>query len=262
MSTRIILFLVLTICSTFGINASELTDSANRAYEAEDYSEAARLYQEAVDTEGVSSDLFYNLGNARYRNGQTALAIIAYERALRLNPANSDARANLEFVNARIVDKKGETGTFIYNTVTDIANLFSSNAWAWIAFGLLVVTSACALVYFFSSSVIVKKFGFFGGIVTLLVCIGALLFAFKARSIAADNSEAVIISEAATLSTVPRTPSSRQEEAMLLHEGTKVKILRSISSGTDSLATTWHEVAVDNRHRAWINDADIEKIIP
>lgn len=261
MITRLIL-IAIAICSATGLGASELTDSANRAYEAEKYSEAAELYQKAVDTEGVSSALFYNLGNARYRNGQTAEAIIAYERALRLNPANADARENLEFVNDRIVDKKGETGTFIYNTVIDIANLFSSNTWAWIAFALLALTSACALVYFFSSTIIIKKIGFFGGIVTLLICVAVLLFAFKAKSIASDNTEAIITSETATLSTVPRTPASRQEEAMLLHEGTKVKILRSIKSEADSVATTWHEVAVDNRHRAWINANDIEKIIP
>lgn len=34
----------------------------------------------------LSSNLFYNLGNAYYRQGKLGLAILNYERALRLDP--------------------------------------------------------------------------------------------------------------------------------------------------------------------------------
>ena len=88
-----------------------------------------------------------------------------------------------------------------------------------------------------------------------------MFFSFKSKDIATDNRDAIVTAKATVLSTVPRKPISRDEEAMLLHEGTKVRIIRSIDLSSDSTSQSWHEVEVDNRHRAWINNSDIEKII-
>ena len=69
--------------------ASELTDRGDQSYQTEHYSDAIALYLEAMERDGTSSDLYYNLGNAYYRSGQIADAILSYERALRLDPTNS-----------------------------------------------------------------------------------------------------------------------------------------------------------------------------
>lgn len=259
---RYLLLIITIAAATFSLAASALTDNAEKAYKAERYAEACSLYMQAANKEGTSSDLYYNIGNAHYRSGDIAQAILAYERALRIDPSNADAKANLEFVNARIVDKKGETGSFLYNTFNSIVNFASSNTWAWTAFFFFALTIGSALLYVFASAITLRKIGFFGGICTLLISIVAIVFSLRAKSIAADNSYAIVTAPASVLSTVPRTPSSHEEEAMLLHEGTKVRILRTMSQSADSTSGIWHEVAVDNKHRAWINDTDIEKIVP
>lgn len=251
--------LLICFCAV-SATATELTDSADLCYEKGDYSSAIELYNRAISDEGTSTDLYYNLGNAYYRAGNQPQAILAYERALRLDPANSEAKANLKFVNERIIDKKGETGSFLYNLYLDIVGLMSSNAWAVTAIILLLVTIAAAGVYALSSDIMLRKAGFFGGFVTAALCIGALVLAIAAREEALDDSYAVITSESATLSTAPHTPKSHAEEAMLLHAGTKVRILRTLGEPADSTSQVWHEVQVDNKHRAWINDKDIEKI--
>lgn len=240
--------------------SSELALRGDEAYQTEHYSEAIAIYLEAIEKDGSSSDIYYNLGNAYYRNGQIAEAILSYERALRLNPTNAEARANLAFVNDRITDKKGESGSFLSNSFVSITNLFSSNGWAYVALMLFILTVAGVVVYFFLDSVIVRKIGFFGGILTGIMMIFCMIFAIKAKSMAEDPSDAIIVSETSVLSTVPRAPMTREEEALLLHKGTKVKILRSMSLPGDS-SQTWHEVSVDNQHRAWINNDDIERIV-
>lgn len=240
--------------------ATNFVQQADSAYEREKYKDAVELYLQAVENDGVSSDLYYNLGNAFYRTGNIAQSILAYERALRLDPSNQEARKNLEFVNSRIVDKKGETGSFISNSIMSIANWFHSNTWAWISLVLFVLILSSIGVYMYTNPIILKKIGFFGGILMIVLMAFTIFFSFKAKSIATDNSEAIITAKASMLSTVPRKPISRDEEAMLLHEGTKVKIVRSITLSSDSINQTWHEVDVDNRHRAWINNSDIEKI--
>lgn len=258
---RYIFALVAFIGVIDPLNASSLAEQGDSAYTKENYKLAVELYNQAIQKDGVSTDLYYNLGNAYYRTGDLSSSILAYERALRLDPSNSDAKSNLDFVNTKIADKKGESGSFISNTIDSVACLFHSNIWAWLAVIFFALTVACGFVYVFGGIVLVKKIGFFGGIAMLLFSGVSIFFSFRSKAIATDDSQAIITAEATVLSTVPRAPLNREEEAMLLHEGTKVRIIRSIALSGDSAGEIWHEVDVDNRHRAWINGNDIEKII-
>ncbi|HKR76343.1 MAG TPA: tetratricopeptide repeat protein [Rhodanobacter sp.] len=63
------------------------------AYRAGDYAAAAQALQEAK-----GGDAAYNLGNALAREGRYQDAIHAYNRALKLDPANADAKANRQAV--------------------------------------------------------------------------------------------------------------------------------------------------------------------
>jgi Ca-activated chloride channel family protein len=63
------------------------------AYRAGNYTGAARALQQAP-----GGDAAYNLGNALARQGQYQQAIGAYDHALKLDPANADAKANRKAV--------------------------------------------------------------------------------------------------------------------------------------------------------------------
>ncbi|MCM1348841.1 MAG: tetratricopeptide repeat protein [Firmicutes bacterium] len=241
-------------------SADSLSLQADSAYLRGEYDKAAALYQQQIATNGTSAALYYNLGNSHYRMGKPAKAVIDYERALRIDPSMKEARSNLEFVNSKLIDKKGYEGSFMSRTFNDITSLLSSNAWAWLAFTLFALTIIGAALYLFSSGIVIRKAGFFGGGLTLFCCIVSIVMAVNAYKIATTRSVAVVISSSSILSTSPRAPQNRSEEAMLLHEGARVNILDSISSPTDSLKTVWYDVSFDNEHRAWINSADVEII--
>ncbi len=71
-------------------------DDANAAYKDGNYDKAVKLYEQLV-SEGVeSADLFYNLGNAYYRQNRLGPAIANYERALHLRPGFDFATRNLQ----------------------------------------------------------------------------------------------------------------------------------------------------------------------
>jgi cytochrome c-type biogenesis protein CcmH/NrfG len=59
------------------------------------FSEAAAKYQFLVDAGINSSQLFVNLGNARWQSGELGRAIASYHRALQIDPADRQARTNL-----------------------------------------------------------------------------------------------------------------------------------------------------------------------
>ena len=70
-------------------------EAANQAYDQGKFSEAKMGYEKLVEEGAWSANLFYNLGNANYRLGAPGRAMLDYERALALDPAHPEARANL-----------------------------------------------------------------------------------------------------------------------------------------------------------------------
>jgi len=256
-------YFILALLAIAAINvalASEIISKADSAYTKGDFKTALSLYSKAVATSGSSAELYYNLGNSYYRNGNVPQAILYYERALRLDPSFSRARENLDFVNERIIDKPGEYGTFFSRTAASVALTRSSDSWAYWALGLFITFIVALVLYFFADRIIIRKIGFFGGIILLICSVFCIVEAFYARSLALRNNEAVITAKSVILSTSPRAPLSRSEEAMLLHEGTKLYIQDSIKVKNDTASTVWYDVMVDNDHRAWIDAASIEKI--
>ncbi len=252
--------LLLIFLSVNAVAQTPLAEQADSAYTADDFAIAADLYKEVIKTEGSSAALYYNLGNCYYRMGRLGDAIVAYERALRLDPSNTDALKNLEFVNSKIIDRGGDTGTFISNTVDSIATSHHANTWAWIAFSCFALLIGAIALYMFTGNIPLRKLGFFGGLVLLICTVASIVLAIRGKNIALDRSQAIITAPSVILGTSPREPKDRNEEAMLLHEGTKVTIIDSVSSKTDSVTVKWYDVQVDNNHRAWISSRAVEII--
>ena len=260
MKLRIFFTIITLTLMASSAKASSVIEAADSAYSTSDYQKAAELYTKALADEGLSPQLYYNLGNAYYRLNRPGLAILNYHRALRLDPTYKDARENLEFVNSRITDRPGERGTFLGNAIDSAASAARSDTWTWIAFGAFAATCALVALYVFSSTVSYRKAGFFGGLAMLVITGIALFLAIRGASIQTDTTMAVVTEPSTILSTSPREPRDRSEEAMLLHEGTALKILDSVRSVTDSVPGMWYDVEIDNQHRAWINSRHAERV--
>ena len=114
---------------TSSLYAQTSFEQANAAYAEGRYEEAATLYQAMID-EQPNAILYYNLGNAQFKQGELAQAILAYERALRLQPHHKDAKYNLAFAQSKITSKSrissSPPGRVPY--VTDSANEHGSSS--------------------------------------------------------------------------------------------------------------------------------------
>lgn len=80
--------------------------AANELYEQRQFAEAAAAYEKLITGGTVSPNVYFNLGNARFKLGEVGPAIAAYRRAQQLAPRDPDIRANLKFAR----DKTGNTG--------------------------------------------------------------------------------------------------------------------------------------------------------
>lgn len=257
---RIIYILLTIIISTCTASATNLTEAADSAYMSDNFKEAIDLYEQAIRDNGSSSLIYYNLGNAYYRNGNFGKAILNYERALKLDPSNEDAKTNLNFVNGKITDKPVDYSSLTDKIHAKTVTFMSADLWAWTTLALFIAFMLSVAGYIFCSSIILRKICFFGGLVLFVFTLTGIIISFNAAARTTATDKAIVISEAVQLGTSPRTPKNKAEQAFLLHEGTKLTIVDSLNVTTDSLPSKWYEVNVDSEHRAWINSKDIEKI--
>ena len=123
----------------FNLNAFTQTtfEQANIAYAEGRYEDAATGY-EALLAEGPNATLYYNLGNACFKQGELAQAILNYERALRLQPNHKDAQYNLKFAQSRITDNIVEQDFFLSAWTRAIRNSLRERTWLYLSIGLFI----------------------------------------------------------------------------------------------------------------------------
>ena len=79
-------------------------------YNEGEFERAIDEWRTCVDNGTENADLYYNLGNAYFRNGNLGFAIYYYKSALRLDPSNDDILHNLKYAQAMTRDKVEEDG--------------------------------------------------------------------------------------------------------------------------------------------------------
>jgi tetratricopeptide (TPR) repeat protein len=230
--------------------AQSLLNQADVLYSKGHYADAAALYEQVVAQYGISAELYYNLGNAYYKCERLAPAILNYERSLRLKPGDRDARFNLEMCQARIVDKIDPMGMFfITRWFNAIGNYFNSDSWAGLSIGLFFLFIGCLFAYFFARIGWLKKVGFFTGIITLMFSILSMFYSAKQAHQINHPDEAILF----TLSvTVKSSPDQSGTDLFVLHEGTKMKVLSTLSN--------WSEIELEDGNIGWLESKHLEII--
>ena len=136
-SITIAAILLLSLVVRAGTAVAADSFSAGRtAYEAGDYDRAATSFAESADAQPASGT-FLNLGNAEWKRDRTAGAILAWERALWLNPHDKHAKNNLAL--ARDVAQL-ESPQLAWHEVA--STWLPADAWVWISAGSLWLTGA------------------------------------------------------------------------------------------------------------------------
>lgn len=243
--------LLLALMAWLPSDAGAITKAnADSAYARQQYQQAIKDYEELLH-DGVSAELYYNLGNAYYRTDNITRAVLNYERALLLSPGDGDIRFNLQMARSKTIDKiTPESEMFFVTWYHALVNIMSVDGWARTALVSFALAIVLALVYLFSARIWVRKVGFFGGLAFIAVFILANLFAYQQRQELVNRTGAIIISSAVP---VKSTPSKSGTDLFILHEGTKVEI-------TDGTMRGWKEIRVADGKEGWIETSKIEII--
>ena len=245
---RVYIVIVILVTATIA-KAQSLQDAAD-AYSKENYSASVQIYEKMSDSIGVSPELYYNLGNSYYKLKNYPKAILNYERALLLSPGDEDIKFNLELSKANIVDKIDIVDrSFISIWLESIRNITSSNSWAIVAIVSFILFLIGISLYIFGKQVLLKKVGFFGGVVFLLLYIYSNIASYKQQQKILVRDTAIIMAPSITIKS---SPSESGTELFILHEGTKVKI-------TDKVGE-WSEIKIEDGNSGWIKTSEMEII--
>lgn len=242
---------VLMILMLMPLSANAITkQNADDEYAKGNYQQAIKDYQEILKA-GVSSEIYYNLGNAYYRTDNITQALLAYERALQLSPGDNDIRFNLQYARSKTIDKiTPETEMFFVTWYHSLVNFTSVDRWANTAIVSIVMALLLILVFLFAPQMWARKSGFYGSAVFLLLFAFANLFAFQQKHELETKQGAIVIAPTVN---VKKTPAASGTDVFVIHEGTRVDI-------TDRGMKQWRGVKLADGREGWLKTSQIEEI--
>jgi len=235
--------------------------TAKELYESGQFIQAAQAYQQLADQGFADSVLFFNLGNAFFKQGDYGRAILNYRRAEQLAPRDEDIAANLELARARAIDQFEEIvtepettatgGNFISRLAQVTQPWLTLNELAMITLGVWFLFVALAIV--FSSTGRGSRwrealqYGLIGTSVVLIIGVAALGSRLYAKNV---NAEGVIVAGEID---VTSGPGSQYSQEFSLHSGTEVKLIEQREN--------WTRLAIPGSElQGWIPAGAVEAI--
>lgn len=227
-----------------------LSDSGNAAYAKGNYTKAIDFYNKFLSSGYQSADVYYNLGNSYYRTNEIAKAILNYERAKKLAPADADISFNLQLAYQKTTDKiVPDAHLVLVSWWNSFVNIASERAWAILCIIFLCLSLTLIIIYLLSPRLGIKQLGFWGGIFMMAFCLFTFMLAHQQYEAATSRNTAIVMSGSVT---VKGAPDDNATQLFVIHEGTKVHILRINGS--------WVEVKLANGNQGWMPAADMSVI--
>ena len=243
------LFLIVSfvLCPLSFVHGQSTFEQANVAYAEGNYAEAAALYQSMID-EQPNAQVYYNLGNAHFKQGELAQSILAYERSLRLDPRNKDAQYNLAFAQSRITDNISEQDFFLTSWARSIRNGLREQTWLYSSIALFLLALAGIVLFLLGRTIVLRKTAFH---VAWLALLFSLIAGLNARSLHQRDTlrNDAIITQG--IVNAKSSPDRSGTDLFTLHEGTKVTIRETLGE--------WVNVRV-GRNEGWIRETCLERI--
>jgi len=246
----IIIILMQLPALLFGQDFESHIQEAEHYYAETKYDSAALAYQKVLDAGYHSAELYYNYGNAFYKQNDIPSAILYYEKALKLDPSNENVLFNLKLANTRIKDKiEAVPQLFFIRWYVSLYNMYSVDNWAKVALVLFSIFALFILFYFLGKHVYMRKLGFYFGLIFLFLSLASLFLTYKKNTSQKEQEGAIVFYPAVT---VKSSPNANGVDLFVIHEGTKLQIIDKVGQ--------WCEIKIANGSIGWIEVKTIQLI--
>ncbi len=222
-------------------------EAANSFYRNGEFHKSIEMYNAIIAGGKVSSNLYYNLGNAYYKNNQLAKAILFYERALIFDPGDDEIIQNLRIARHATIDRFERMPKPIFKSIwLSIIQSLSPSTWTWLAVIFLTVFVTSSGFYLFSSY---KRSAFTMAFCNLTIGILNISFGWAHHNYKLNHKPALIIPAS---SYVKSGPSQQAEDVFILHEGTKLEIIEPFED--------WQKIRLPDGKMGWIEAKNVQEI--
>lgn len=221
---------------------ARLFAQGNSEYQKGNYASAEHYYSRILNSGADGGAIYYNLGNACFKQKRIGDAIYYWEKAQQKLPADQEIKENLDLANLLIVDRiEIPADPLPVRILASVPGLLTISQESWLI--LMLFVSANAL---FSMYLLVKnpRFSFRALIgcfftVLLLVAVGCSL-GWKIYD-RAYRKQGVVIEQKAD---VRSGPGPENTTVFTIHEGIKVRVRGS--------SNDWFQVSLPNGWNGWL----------
>ncbi|XZF14102.1 tetratricopeptide repeat protein [Chitinophagaceae bacterium MMS25-I14] len=242
----IIIFLLTNLGAFAAADNNMLWQKANNLYQQKQFDSAAQYYEQIAAQHPQEAKVYYNLGSAYYRANKIGLAVLNFERALRIDPNYKDAADNLLLTQNRIPGRiRGGQDIFFVRWWQHTTNPSNANAWAIVSVLIFLLLIGALLLRRF------RKPGWL--MPQVLIATGAiwaliLIIAIQSATNAVTHDSAVVMQNDTPL----MNAYGQTKVQSLIPEGTTVKITATKAG--------WAEVQLPDSRTGWIQEAQLTKI--
>jgi tetratricopeptide (TPR) repeat protein len=230
---QILVLLLFALPSAEG--ADDLFAKANTEFAAGSFQAAIADYNAIVGSREWSANLFYDLGNAYFRDGDFGRAILNYDRALRLDRHHPETDANLR----------------IARDQTHSLELAPPLLERYLNFGTANFFAVAAAIFFWLTVIflILRPSGMLWVVAGMFLAGTCVLAAYRLENGTRGQSLAIVIAGNAE-ARVATADSARS--VLALPPGSEVLILQERGD--------WSYAALPNDQRGWIAANAVEKV--
>jgi tetratricopeptide (TPR) repeat protein len=220
----------------------ELFAQGNSEYQTGNYASAEQFYRRVLHSGYDSGSLFYNLGNACFKQKRLGDAIYYWEKARQKLPADREIRENLELANSLIVDRiETSANTLPLRMLSGFPGLLTITQEAWLVAALFIIANLLFSFYQLSKNPR-------NSYRALLGCLGVgVLFVVFATSLSWKvydqdfRKKGVVIEQKVD---VRSGPGLENISVFTIHEGLKVRVHGSNNG--------WYQISLPNGWSGWL----------
>lgn len=248
-------FFALLCCWSWAVgvwaaDAQQLFQEGNNAYQSGSYIVAVQKYEDILRGGQTSAEVYHNLGNAYAKQGQIGLAVLNFERGLRLRSNDPQILQSLQFVRRQMVEDVPQIEPFLLSRWWHSLSA-ALGATTWSVFGLILAwISAASLVLWLVSNVrLLKIRGFALGLALAPLALLLLALGWQQMTIETAQRNAIIIAKEIKLRT---SPDENSPELRNLHEGIKIEILEKNN--------LFIKIRLPNAEEGWLDSRGVSAI--
>jgi hypothetical protein len=222
-----ILIVCLLFFSTICLSAqSPELSAAREALGSDDARTQSAALDSLAKTGKVSPDLYQALGNAHFQRSDFGLAILNYERGLRLKPGHDGLTNNLKYVRAEAgITRQELPDFFLARWWRGIGAALGASTLFWLAMLFWCLAVAGAIIWFLQRKGMDEKKRFAllpGAVISLILAILFLSIGNSRNAFLDNDQEAILVAKTADLRVAPGANATLEKS---LTAGLKLRVL-------------------------------------